>query len=51
MSEQSFAAGQYRAKRDQQQFMQIVARIILPGINDFSKAGNELSHPLILRLQ
>jgi hypothetical protein len=39
-----FAAGQYRAQRDQQQFMQIVASIILPGINDIGKAGDELFH-------
>src|SRR3954453_16424478 len=38
------AAGQYGAERDQQQFMQIMAGIILPRGNDFGKAGDEFFH-------
>src|SRR5688500_3482084 len=38
------AAGQYGAARDQQQFMQIMAGIILPRVNDLGKAGDEFFH-------
>src|SRR3954464_520783 len=38
------AAGQYGAERDQQQFMQIMAGIILPRVNDLGKAGDEFFH-------
>src|SRR4051812_19134746 len=38
------AAGQYGAERDQQQFMQIMAGIILPGGQDLGKAGDEFFH-------
>src|SRR4051794_798804 len=38
------AAGQYGAERDQQQFMQIMAGIILPRGNDLGKAGDEFFH-------
>src|SRR4051812_35784074 len=38
------AAGQYGAERDQQQFMQIMAGIILPRGNDLRKAGDEIFH-------
>src|SRR3954467_2650917 len=38
------AAGQYGAERDQQQFMQIMAGIILPRVNDRGKAGDEFFH-------
>ncbi len=38
------AAGQHGAERNQQQLMQIVAGIILPGINHLGKAGDELFH-------
>src|SRR5215217_8470912 len=38
------AAGQYGAERDQQQFMQIMAGIVLPRVNDLGKAGDEVFH-------
>src|SRR5205085_11418805 len=38
------AAGQYGAERNQQQFMQIMAGIILPRVNDLGKAGDEFFH-------
>src|SRR4051812_36436250 len=38
------AAGQYGAERDQQQFMQIMAGIILPGGNDLGKTRDEIFH-------
>jgi len=38
------AAGQHGAERDQQQFMQVMAGVILPRVNDLGKAGDELFH-------
>src|SRR3954447_13760652 len=38
------AGGQYGAERDQPQFMQIMAGIILPRVNDLGKAGDEFFH-------
>src|SRR3954465_5779645 len=38
------AAGQYGAGWHQQQFMQVMAGIILPRVNDLGKAGDEFFH-------